>query len=280
MAKKKDAVQEATEKETEDKNLPEKAEPVKPEIIDEEEEKLINDAVKFINEKANEVIYKGHEEIGSYILEKFFNGDIEKALSKDPKKEISFKKLCERGDLIVHANTLSAAVKVSCQEKLFIDKKFNDSKLLSYTHKKLLVRLEDPRKKVNMAKKCIKEGWTTRELENAVQKKLKEFEKPAKKSLIRTTQKCIQKIDTVIEAAAESDLSYKSEDLKKMSGARRRELIKHANDLKSKIDAIDLGDVSSNCESLIEELEKIEEEYKKNPPKRGRKSKKNMDDNK
>lgn len=175
--------------------------------------------------------------------------------------------------MLVHPNTLSAAVKVSCQEKIFKDKEF-DSTPLSYTHKKLLVRLDKPTIKINMAKKCIEKGWTTRELEEAIQKKLKALKKPQEKSLIRTTQKCIKRIDTVIETVDKSDFSFETEDLKKMSGTRRRDLIKHANDLKNKIDAIDLDDVSENCESLIEELERIEEEYKENPPRRGRPSSK------
>ncbi len=29
---------------------------------------LVDDAVKFINEKSNETVYKGYEEIGNYIL--------------------------------------------------------------------------------------------------------------------------------------------------------------------------------------------------------------------
>ncbi|WP_080809457.1 hypothetical protein [Desulfamplus magnetovallimortis] len=177
---------------------------------------------------------------------------------------------------MVHPNTLSAAVKVSCQEKIFKDNNF-DSTPLSYTHKKVLVRLEKPQIKINMAKKCIEKEWTTRELEDAIQKKLKSLKKPQEKSLIRTTQKYIKRIETVIEIVDNSDFSFKSEELERMSGTRRRELIKYANNLKNKINEIDLEDVSSNCESLIEELEKIEKEYKKNPPKRGRPSEKNAE---
>ncbi len=36
----------------------------------------INKAVKFINEKANEALYKGSIEIGQYILENFFDNNI------------------------------------------------------------------------------------------------------------------------------------------------------------------------------------------------------------
>ncbi|MCP4715255.1 MAG: hypothetical protein GY868_09075, partial [Deltaproteobacteria bacterium] len=40
-------------------------------------DKEIQDAVDFINEKANQAVYQGYTEIGKYILEKFFEDDIE-----------------------------------------------------------------------------------------------------------------------------------------------------------------------------------------------------------
>ena len=88
-------------------------------------EKLIDDAVQFINEKANETLYKGSIEIGEYILEHFFNGDPKLASSKNPKKQQSFNKLCDRNDLIVHPNQLGLMVRVASQEKYFIEKEID-----------------------------------------------------------------------------------------------------------------------------------------------------------
>ncbi|SLM30876.1 hypothetical protein MTBBW1_2500025 [Desulfamplus magnetovallimortis] len=85
MANKNNKDQGTPEQMTKDENL--SAESVDPEIVDSKEENLIDDAVKFINEKASEVIYKGHEEIGRYILEKFYDDDIKEATSKNPKKK-------------------------------------------------------------------------------------------------------------------------------------------------------------------------------------------------
>lgn len=67
----------------------------------EQDKKRVDDAVKFINEKANETVYKGSMEIGAYILV--------------------------------------------------------DTSKLSYTHKALLVKLDNDIKKINFLKKCIKE---------------------------------------------------------------------------------------------------------------------------
>ena len=35
-------------------------------VVEENSEKIVNDAVRFINEKANETLYKGSIEIGEY----------------------------------------------------------------------------------------------------------------------------------------------------------------------------------------------------------------------
>ena len=73
----------------------------------------------------------------------------------------------------------------------------------------------------------------------------------------------------------DSDLTFDSDKLSKMTGTKRRELLKHLGDLKSKLE-INLNkskDVSDECDLLLEELEKIEEDKKLNPPKRGRKPK-------
>ncbi len=43
----------------------------------------IENAVEFINEKANETVFKGSIEIGQYILEKFFDNDINALTSID-----------------------------------------------------------------------------------------------------------------------------------------------------------------------------------------------------
>lgn len=245
-------------------------------LVPEGNNTLIEEAVKFINEKSNETVYKGYEEIGNYILEHFFDNDIAKAQSKDPTKKVSFNKLCEREDLIVHPNTLALMMRVACQEKIFVDNKI-DITALSYTHKSLLVKMDSDKHKtikINLTKKCIKENWSTRRLDEEIKKKLKALQTDPPKSLIRTTQRCIKRIDTVIETVDGSDFTFDSEELTKMSGTRRRELIKHANDLKAKIDQIKLYDISNDCDSLIEELEKIEKEQKENPPRRGRPSSK------
>ena len=50
------------------------------------DQSVIDNAVQFINEKANEFVYSGYEQIGRYLLERFFNNDIILASSRSPRK--------------------------------------------------------------------------------------------------------------------------------------------------------------------------------------------------
>ncbi len=239
------------------------------------DEKLINDAVTFINEKANETLYKGSIQIGKYILKHFFEGDPQLASSKNPKKQQSFNKLCEHDALIVHPNQLGLMVRVAFQEQYFIEKKIA-IKALSYTHKTSLVKVDNGLKKTNMVKKCIKEKWSTRQLEDAIKKYLKSLPSSAKPSLIRTTKKYITKIDDVLKIVEDKELDFDSDDISKMTGKRREALKTYLSDLEAKAkEGIDRSKaVSERCSKALEELAKIEAEKKKTPVKRGRPVKK------
>lgn len=242
-------------------------------------EKFIDDAVQFINEKANETLYKGSIEIGEYILEHFFNGEPKLASSRNPKKQQSFNKLCNRDDLIVHPNQLGIMVRVAFQEKYFTEKEI-DTEALSYTHKASLVKLDNGLKKANMVKKCIDEEWTTRQLEDAIKKHLKTIPSSSKPSLIRTTKKYITKIDDVLKIVEDTELDFNADDVSKMSDKRRDALKTNLTNIKAKVEEILGKKISERCENALEELKKIDseikEEKKKNPVKPGRTAKKKI----
>ena len=131
--------------------------------------KLVQEAVDFIREKANESVYKGSIEIGDYILNKFFGGEIELAKSKRPKKPASYNALCRHPDLVVHPSTLSIMVRVSAQEKLFAEKKLPVEKL-SYSHKAELVKVTDDKEKVKLFKHAVAKSLSVRQLASEVKK--------------------------------------------------------------------------------------------------------------
>ncbi len=130
--------------------------------------KLIEEAVRFINEKYNETVYKGAMEIGDYVLKHFFNDDIVLASSRNPRKATSYRKLCQAEGLIPRPETLSVMVRVAAQEKFFLSKKL-ETDSLSYTHKAELVKLPNDDEKVKLVKSVIKKALSSRQLEDRIE---------------------------------------------------------------------------------------------------------------
>ena len=81
------------------------------------DERLVEEAVNFINAKVAESVFKGSLEIGEYVLKTFFNDDIEFACSKSRYKSTSFSALCQRPDLAVGRIPLAKMVRIAAQER-------------------------------------------------------------------------------------------------------------------------------------------------------------------
>ncbi len=137
------------------------------ELEEQVDEELIEAAVIFINETLNKTIYKGAEEIGAYVLEKFFDNDVDEASSRAPQKSISYRRLCERDDLLLSPGQLSVMVRVAAQESYF-SKNRVDVTALSYTHKAELVKLQNSQAKLDLVKEAIEGAYSTRRLEERV----------------------------------------------------------------------------------------------------------------
>ncbi len=238
------------------------------------DEKTIDAAVEFINETATKTIYKGSIEIGEYILENFFENNIELASSRNPKKHASFNKLCERDDLAVHPNRLALMVRVASQERFLADKKV-DTLALTYTHKSSLVKLDNDKKKIDLIKKCVDGKWTTRTLDDEINKKLKRLSSSRNPSLLLTTKKCITKVDDVLKIVGNAELEVDADTLVKMSDQKRKDLEKYVKELKKKVEdtAKKSEEISADCDGLLGKIAEAEKERKKNPPKPGRKPK-------
>lgn len=238
-------------------------------------DKMIDDAVAFINETANKTIYQGSIEIGEYILEHFFGNDMKLASSKNPNKDESFNKLCERADLTVHPNRLGLMVRVASQERYLVEKKVNIEGL-SYTHKATLVKLDNTKNKIKTIEKCIEKKWSTRELDDEIKMLIKGISSSTNPSLIRTTKKYISKVDDVLKAVDDSSLDIDDDKLSKMPEKKRKELENYLKELKAKIEDTvkKTGDISTGCDELLAKLADVAKEKKANPPKRGRKKSK------
>jgi hypothetical protein len=242
-----------------------------------DETKIIDDAVVFINETAKKTIYDGSLKIGNHILEHFFNNDIKLASSRNPKKQTSFYKLCEREDLTVHSSRLGLMVRVASQERYLSDNTV-DLTQLSYTHKTFLVKLENDIGKLDIAKKCIDGNWTTRELEKQIAERIRLDPDVRRVSPLQSTSKYIKKIDEVL-SIEDSALKFDDKELASMSDERRQGLGKKIMILKKKIEqsSVKTIKISEDCNNLLAKLENIAKQKKQNPPKRGKKAPKPKD---
>jgi hypothetical protein len=219
----------------------------KPALVD---NALVNEAVNFINEKANETLYRGSEEIGAYLLEKFFNNDIAVASSRKPHKSNSYTALCQREDLAVHPATLSLMVRVAAQEIFFKEKNF-DPAGLSYTHKAELVKLPNTAVKIRLAKKALKSTFTSRLLSEEV-KKTKEKSGTKGKVLSSVIEKYLADPVRLFEDARRNDFLSNADNLKKMRPGTRQKLLENAMEMVEKT-----REWGKRYRALAKELEKL-----------------------
>ena len=221
------------------------------------DDKLITEAVNFINQKSSELLYKAHVEIGKYLLEKFFENDINLAFSHDPKKTVSFEKLCKRDDLAVHPVTLARMVKVAAQEQLLIDHKI-DTDSLHFSHKVELLKLTDPGQKVELAKKCIEESLSTRGLNTEVKQLLLEdkserTQKKAKKSRdIKALAANVKKLEKGLDNLKILQINFDIKELKKLSKRSQNNIRERVATVKDDVELL-----LADCETLLENLKEV-----------------------
>ena len=219
----------------------------KPTVVD---ESIVEEAVSFINEKANETLYRGSEEIGAYLLEKFFKNDIKVASSRRPYKSASYAALCQREDLAVHPATLSLMVRVAAQESFFKDKGF-DPVGLSYTHKAELVKLPNTEEKIRLAQKAMESTFTTRLLSEEV-KKAREKSGGKGKIVVSVIEKYLSDPVRLFENRRRNEFVSSLDNFKKIRPEARQRIREKALEMVER--AKEWGE---RYAAIVKELEKI-----------------------
>ncbi|MEW6141191.1 MAG: hypothetical protein AB1733_23450 [Thermodesulfobacteriota bacterium] len=189
-------------------------------------DRLISEAVNFINEKANEFVYRGYEEIGIFLLERFFENNVEKASSRNPRKPAAYRKLCQREDLAIHPSRLGVMVRVAAQEKFFASQDLNTSRL-SYTHKAELVKIPDGPEKTRLVKKLLEKSLSTRQtadLVNKARKNLKHPHVPSTKGLEKKVYHPARLFSDPTVADLLSDGNRLKQKLSRLKGKTRQNL--------------------------------------------------------
>ncbi|MFZ2633669.1 MAG: hypothetical protein WA081_11115 [Desulfosalsimonadaceae bacterium] len=119
---------------------------------------LIDEAVAFIRTTIAAMIENAALKIGDYLLTRFFDGDIELAISHNRYKNISFTHLCRRPDIPLTRREMGLMVRMAFQEKELIEMGVDTSMLL-ISHKRYLTQVPNGQAKYDLVMECIREKW-------------------------------------------------------------------------------------------------------------------------
>jgi hypothetical protein len=132
------------------------------------EEERLEAAVRWINKKVQSTVHFGLVQIGYYLLNTFFGGSIEEALSRNPHKHTSFRRLCRRPDLLISSTHLVSSVKLVVQEKMLAEERTFQN--LPVSHKIALLGIPDLETKRALASRVVAENLSVRALASEVRR--------------------------------------------------------------------------------------------------------------
>ncbi len=144
----------------------------KPEVAD---ERLVSEAAKHIKATLEATLTRGLIDVGTYLFEKFFDGDEERVRSHNPLKNASLNLLAEKcgtPDLPVSRSWLSSAVNVAVMCKALPGSSGQSYRQLPSSHQTALLPLREPKLVEEMAERAVKNEMPVRKLRELVQKKV------------------------------------------------------------------------------------------------------------
>lgn len=199
---------------------------------EEADDALVRRAAKEIQGILAQTVQRGLEEVGAYILEHFYGGDLELYRSTSPAKHASLTKLIERCDTLefpVSKTLLSNAVRVAATARSLP----NGSKFraLPMSHQVELARIADPEKVERLAERAAKQELPVRKLRAIVSKSVaSKGAKPGRKptpDLVRNVVKAV----ALLKAEDSWRLGFKKEDVEALSEEQLAELTESAKRL-------------------------------------------------
>jgi hypothetical protein len=229
------------------------------------EEAIIKEAVEYINEKIGSTYYKTAIDVGEYVLNTFFKDNPNGVKSRDPNKENSFSKLCERSDLKVHPKHLNQMVVVALQERLLINgidskKEFvagitpKDMDKLGYSLKVELLKVTSDEMKITFAKHFIKQKFKVNQAREYIKSKLGT---QTDSDIIPFSTPLIDQLKKISEWSETQDVSG---DFSKLTAGKVAKIRKNIDDYISFISKVD--DIKSKLEKIKTKVNEREAEIK------------------
>ena len=134
------------------------------------DKKLVDEAVGWIGAKVAATLRRGAEDVGNYVLDKFFGGDPELAKSKNPQKNASYRALTDRcgtSELPVSRTWLGNAVGVAVMLRR-LPETARAFRQLPPSYQETLLPLRDPARIEEVADKVSTKDLSYRELRKVV----------------------------------------------------------------------------------------------------------------
>jgi hypothetical protein len=141
------------------------------------------DIVRAINDIARRTVETGKLEIGQFVFEKVFKGDIKEVLSKNPYKSASLRAICDDEDLMVDHRKLGSWVKAAAF-KADLELKGMDVSKFYLSHFLAILRVGNAEKRLELAKKAATEKLSGRDIVVVIEAAKQKSDPPTKGALL------------------------------------------------------------------------------------------------
>lgn len=227
--------------------MPEKPEVKVAEIVPAEEtvdEKLVEEAAKHIQKVLGETVARGVLEVGKYVFERFFDGDIGKVTSKDPTKNVSLSALakkCGTPEVPISKTWLYNALGVAVATKELGPK--SPFALLPPSHQTTLLPLryhDDFEKVAKVAERAVAKKMTVKKLRSEVEKELEKIPKDESKGGRPPTPLIVKTLDRSLKnfSFEEGKRGFTEADVKELSDEQIKDALESAEKLAKKVDGL------------------------------------------
>ena len=131
------------------------------------EQEFIQQTVGKINAMYRQNVDNGKLEIGRYLLDEVFGGQIEEAISTNPHKPSTFSRIAKDPDLLVESGTLGSWVRAAAVDRDFSQRGFEFPHLTTY-HYVELAKVKDQDRRVEIAKDANERDLTVKVLRKLI----------------------------------------------------------------------------------------------------------------
>jgi len=204
------------------------------------DKKLVDEAVVWIRDTALANIKKTFGEVGEYVIQKFFQDDIELAKSKNPSKTASFRALVDRCgtlDFPVSKTWLNNAVGVAMMNRL-LPQSTAAFKQLSPSAQETLLPLRDPARVEKVAEKAIEGEFTILQVRKAVRRERTRMPRDPRGR--HPTPVITRTLNRSVKAFAfeGGKLSFTKADVEALDKDQRKDAVKSAKALIEKLEGL------------------------------------------